>query len=279
MVLSEKRKFGVALAALNIALNIALVFFTTASNHAAAAQNQIQNQVSGENSVEALPPDGIDPQAKALVKLRISVPQMKDRVDKFTFYPYSTKPPKVKVPLQPLPEEDKQIKQMLISSGYLSRQSLTKPYPDIGWRWHYAYRNAQKRAGGDEPRFVAGLYRWADKMIKYVKPEVERINKIEEARNARYMKAIEEYEDSHKDEEMEALRLGLDPTPVALQSANKGTAMEGLVSVKPGEWYVTGQHKTPGLTYYWQEKVKLNAGDKITLVLNDANAMLVTGGW
>jgi hypothetical protein len=278
MVLSDLRKSGFP--SLKTALYIALVFAITASNQAAAAQNQSQNQSQGSNTtVEALPPDGTTPQAKAWVKLRISVPQMKNRVDKFTFYPYSTKPPKVKIPLQPLPEEDKQIKQMLISSGYLSRQSLTKPYPDIGWRWHYAYRNAQKRAGGDEPRFVGGLYRWADNMIKYVKPEVERINKIEEARNARYIKAVEEFEDSHKDEEMEALRLGLDPTPVALQSANKGTAMEGLVSVKPGEWYVTGQHKTPGLTYYWQEKLKLNAGDKVTLVLNDANAMLVTGGW
>jgi hypothetical protein len=271
MVSSDLRKLGSSLAALSIALTIA----TTLSNYAGAAQNQTETG----STVEALPPDGVDPQAKGWVKLRISVPQMKDRVDKITFYPYSTKPPKVKVPLQPLPEEDKQIKQMLISSGYLSRQSLTKPYPDIGWRWHYAYRNAQKRAGGDEPKVVAGLYRWADNMLKYVKPEVERINRIEEARTARYLKAVEEYEDSHKDEEMEALRLGLDPTPITLQSANKGTAMEGVVALKPGEWYATGQHKTPGLTYYWQEKIKINPGDRLTLVLNDANSMLITGGW
>ncbi len=116
-------------------------------------------------------------------------------------------------------------------------------------------------------------------VLKYVKPEVERINRIEEARNARYLKAVEEYEDSHKDEEMEALRLGLDPTPITLQSANKGTAMEGVVALKPGEWYATGQHKTPGLTYYWQEKIKINPGDRLTLVLNDANSMLITGGW
>ncbi len=272
MVSSHLRKLGSSLAALSIALTIA----TALTNHAGAAQNQ---STEAGNTVEALPPDGVDPQAKGWVKLRISVPQMKDRVDKITFYPYSTKPPKVKVPPLPLPEEDKDIKQMLISSGYLSRQSLTKPYPDIGWRWHYAYRNAQKRAGGDEPKVVAGLYRWANNMLKYVKPEVERINKIEEARHARYLKAVEEYEDSHKDEEMEALRLGLDPTPITLQSVNKGTAMEGVVALKPGEWYATGQHKTPGLTYYWQEKIKVNPGDKLTLVLNDANSMLITGGW
>ena len=267
MLLSQLRKLGCLMVPV-VVLSFALSFAFSAKSYA-----------DTNSAVEALPPDGEALPTKALVKLRISVPQMKDRKDTIAFYPYTTKPPKVKYPIQPLPEEDKSIKQMIISSGYLSRQSLTKPYPDIGWRWHYAYRNAQKRAGGDEPRLVAGIYRWADNMLKYVKPEVERINRIEEARNARYLKAVEEYEDSHKDEEMEALRLGLEPTGIALHSVNKGTAVEGIAELKAGEWFVTGKHITPGLTYYWQEKIKLNGGEKITVVLNDSNAILITGGW
>lgn len=272
-------------------LNISCPSFTLAA--AAAAQNDsvgnASASASGNNSgstgsgaeenVEALPPDGEDPQAKATVRVRISVPQMKGLTQKITAFPYITKPIKVTKVIEPLPEEDKELKELVIAAGYVSRQSLEKPYPDVNWRWQYAYRNALKRAGGYEPKVVPGLYRWANNMVKYVKPECERINRIENARNKRYQDTMVEYEDNHKDEEMEAIRLAKEPVAVPLRSVYKGTATEGDVTLPPGEWYLTGTHKVPGLTYYWQEKVKVNPNDRIVVTLNDANAILIQGGW
>jgi hypothetical protein len=257
---------------------------SAAANTANAASSNASSATSStaagaEENVEALPPDGEEPEAKATIRVRISVPQMKGNTQKITAFPYITKPLKVTKVIEPLPEEDKELKELIIAAGYVSRQSLTKPYPDVNWRWQYAYRNALKRAGGYEPKFVPGIYRWANNMIKYVKPECERINRIEAARNKRYQDTVVEFDDNHKDEEMEALRLGKEPVAVPLKSVYHGTATEGDVTLSPGEWYLTGTHKVPGLTYYWQEKVKLNPRDRVVVTLNDANAILIQGGW
>ncbi len=237
-------------------------------------------QTSEKEDAPALPPVDDAPPAKSILRVRISVPQMDKCTQAFAIYPYVTKPLKILIPHAPLPEEDMlDFRMRLIQTGYANRQSLTRPYPLMGWRWHYAYRNALKRSGLSEPKFVTGIYRFADEMTKYVKPECERINRIEEARSKRYQAMMVEYEDNHKDEESEAIRLNREPIKVPLRLVAKGKAVEGTVSLPPGEWYITGKHQVPGLLYYWQERIKVNSGENISANLTDANALLIQGGW
>jgi len=88
-----------------------------------------------------------------------------------------------------------------------------------------------------------------------------------------------DFEDNHKDEEGEALRLNRVPVKLEMHSINAGKMIEGTVAVPPGEWYITGQHQVPGLVYYWQEKIKVKPNQNISVNLSDANALLVQGGW
>lgn len=247
----------------------------------ALAQDKISATASGTASgTEDIAPAPEDSKpALASLTVRLSVPQMNKATDLFTVYPYTVKPPRVVQMITPLPETDEALKNSLFNSGYVSRLSMNKPYPAQGWRWHYAYSSALKRSGGYEPSTLIGLYGWQKDMIKYIKPECERINKIEELRTENYQKMLQSYEDNHKDEEMEALRNGLEPTPLKFHLAKKGKAIEGTVNLKPGEWWITGQHRVPGLTYFYMYNLKLSAGEHKEVLLNDTNAILIQGGW
>ncbi len=254
------------------------------SDTAGSASNsskQVQSgQASEKEDAPALPPADDAPPAKSVVHVRIAVPQMDKCTEAWAVYPYVTKPPKILIPLAPLPEEDlKDLRMRLIQTGYANRQSLTRAYPEQGWRWQYAYRNALKRSGLSEPKFVVGVYRFAEEMTKYIRPECERINRIEEGRRKRYEAMLVEYEDNHKDEESEAIRLNREPIKLPVRLANKGRVVEGTIALPPGEWYITGKHKVPGLLYYWQERIKVNSGENIALNLTDANALCIQGGY
>ena len=257
-----------------LSLSLALA---TAAFSLSPAQSQTKGEHQSEVELEAQAPD--QETALAQVTVNLSVPQMNKAVDLFTAYPYTIKPPRVVKPVQPLPEKAEQLKYSIYNSGYGNRLSLTKPYPDSGWRWQYAYKNALKRAGGYEPKTLIGLRAWQEDMVKYIKPECERINRIELARADNYAKMVQDYEDNHKDEEMEALRLGLEPVPLKFKAANKGQAITTTFNLKPGEWWITGQHRVPGLTYFYMYNIKVAAGEKKEVNLNDTNALLIQGGW
>lgn len=236
----------------------------------------------GEISPKALPPDEALARPKATINLSLRVPQVEKAVDKITLYPYTTKPPRVMIPIKDLPTSAYAMKNMLLSTGYQSRLSLKKPYPEYGWRWQYAYRNALKHSGQTPPKTIVGIYSFTDAVTPYALKECKRINEIETARAERYTKAVQEYEDNHKDEEMEALRLGLEATPALLKPRLKGgvpISFDAQVTVPPGEWWVTGTHKVPGLVYYWQEPLKIDGNNTYNVELNDSNALLIQGGW
>lgn len=247
---------------------------------AKAADSPSEN--NSQASPEALPPEEDQPKAKAKVKVKVIVPQMKEPRTRFTIFPYMVKPPKLITQIEPLPDKDPVIKTMLLGTGYSNRVSLEKPYPPGGWRWQYAYRNALKRSGLSTPKLMMGAYSFSKDMVKYIKPEILRLNEIEATRKLKYMKAVQDYEDNHKDEEMEALKHGLEPVPLklkALTKDNKIFAFESQCELGEGEWWVTGEHKVAGLIYYWQEPVKVKAGEVLQLTMDDSNAILIQGGW
>lgn len=217
------------------------------------------------------------PASPAKLTIRLNVPQMNKAKDLFTVFPYTVKPPRKVHEILPLPEKLEELQQRVYGTGYAARVSMNKPYAEGGWRWHYAYKHALARAGGYQPPTLVGLASWQKEMARYLKPECERINKIEELRQDNYKKMVQDYEDNHKDEEMEALRKGLDPVPVTLKPARKG--LEAVVTLKPGEWWITGQHRVPGLTYFYMYNLKLGAGESKTVELSDVNAILIQGGW
>jgi hypothetical protein len=237
------------------------------------------NEAEINATVEPPHEDGPAKQAKGTLTIRLSVPLMKKRTDIFSLNPYSTAPPKVAIPIAPLPEAPAALRYKIINSGYNARLSMTKPYPDGGWRWHYAYDRARKISGIGEPHVFFQMYNFADDLTPYVVPQCKRINKIEAQRIKTYFALKESFADNHKDEEMEALRLGLEPIKLNFTPVRRGDVLETSLFVSPGDWWITGSHKVPGLIYFWQEPVKIREGDTVVKELNEDNAILVQGGW
>ncbi|MBU6453857.1 MAG: hypothetical protein KGS72_18910 [Cyanobacteria bacterium REEB67] len=254
---------------------------TSESNASAPVKAPDKNTAleSEVNATAEPPSDDPQKQPKGLLVLRLFVPQMQKRVDTFSINPYTTDLPPIAILPAPLPESFEGVRYKVIQSGYSMRLSLTKPYPDSGWRWNYAYRNARKKSGITEPHAFFQIYHFADDLTPYVMAECKRINKIENARLKAYMKAKQEHEDNHKDEEMEALRLGLEPVKLNLTPIKRGDAIETSLYISPGDWWITGTHKVPGLIYFWQLPIKVKAGESQTIELTDANALLIQGGW
>jgi hypothetical protein len=257
----------------------------TATTNAATATTNAATTTKGSTSESEInataepPSDSPQRQPKATLTIRLYVPQMLKRTDTFCINPFTTPPPKIAIQVFDLPENGPGLKQKIMNKGYNNRQSFIKPYSDGGWRWQYAYQHALKRSGITEPHIFFQMYNFAEDLYPWVLPEVKRINKIEKERLKTYYALITSYTDNHKDEEMDALRLGLEPVKLNLLPIKKGGALETSLYISPGDWWITGTHKIPGLIYFWQEPVKIHDGDKLTVELTDANAILIQGGW
>jgi len=243
------------------------------------ATNSSTNESEINATVEPPTNDGHEGQPKALLNIRLYVPQMLKRTDSFMLNPYSTPPPPVAIQNQPLPENIQALAQKCINSGYNNRLSMVKPYPDGGWRWYYVYKHAKLKSGITEPHAFFQMYRFGADIAPYCLAETKRLNKIEKERNKRYFELVQANKDNQKDEEMEALRNGLEPVKLNLMPTKSKTMLETSLYLSPGDWWITGSHRVPGLIYFWQEPIKVHDGDKINIDLTDANAILIQGGW
>lgn len=201
----------------------------------------------------------------------------KKAVDHIGVYPAPQMPPRMKTEISPLAEDRRSLKQMLLQSGYQDRLSLDHPYPALGYRWHTAFQNALKRAGGGVPHTLLDYYPWINKMVEYVRPEVMKINKKEEARKEAYLKCIQFFQDESRDAESEAVRNNL--FPLTLRVGKDSTGGFGRGEVPAGNWWVTVTRKVPGLQLYWQVPVTLEGGQVSNLVLSEDNALWIQGGW
>lgn len=214
------------------------------------------------------------------VHVRVSVPQMNKAVTRIVAYPFLVRPPRVRKPIDPLPEDPRMVREQIISYGYSARSALERPYPPGGWRWQYAYRAALQKKGGMEPHNLLSLYPFAHKLTPYLIAEVKRINAIEKQREARYLKLQEDFETMGSEMESEALRRGVAPVPLRLKRIDGSrTASAGVAQLAPGNWWILATHKTPGLIYHWELPITVNPGDQPTIYLTANNAVLIEGGW
>lgn len=225
-------------------------------------------QVSTQASLEPAPRQG------ALVTLRIRVPHNKRAHDQFSAYPYPVKPPRIVQPIELLRTERKDVRDQLLMIGYQNRSAANKPFPPGGWRWQYVFQAGLKKSGSSTPHFLVSMYPWANRMVNYCMPYIERLNAIEEQRLKNYERARAYAEKNYAEIEAESTRKGLVPLEVRMKAM--GT---GRVTLPAGTWWITGLHKTPGLTYYWYMPVTVSDGETPTIYLTEENALVIQGGW
>lgn len=188
-------------------------------------------------------------------------------------YPYPVKPPKP-VKLDPLPEAERQLKDMIMNSGYTARMDYSRPYPFGGFRWVRCYETALKKSGTHVPHTMLTVYPWVNKMFPYVLSEVRQMNQLESERNEKYLRTVADYERLNAEMESKAASEGLVPIPVKMTSRGLGHA-----SLPAGSWWLTATRRLPGLKFYWQVPIRCSSGEAINVQFTEANALLVQGGW
>ncbi len=206
--------------------------------------------------------------------IKVAVPHGIQAVDGFAAYPYPVKPPKIAYAIGPLPVKRKDLKGMLMYAGYNSRSHSEEPYPPGGWRFQYAMAAAQRRSGISYPHTMIGVYPWINDIIPYIRPEIERSNKAEEERKKRYEAAVAEYDKKYFEIQNESTRNGL--FVVNFRLYRKG---QGYARLPAGTWWIAGQRKVPGLSYYWQIPITIASGARETVTLREDNALVIQGGW
>lgn len=236
------------------------------------------------NKVTVFEDEGVSsdpgPEGTVTFVVTIAVPHNKKAVSKVVAYPWPMKPPKKTTEIRKLPEKDREIKNSLLANGYFNRTANEHPYPQGGWRLQYAYARAVKKSGMTVPHTIIEHYQWANKMIKYLKPEVIAINLWEKERARLYQKALDDYTDNQAEMETAAIKRGL--APVIMKRSYFPTKKIGdhyLGHLAAGQWWILATHKVPGLKYYWMLPFEVEKGDHSRVILNEGNAIYIEGGW
>jgi hypothetical protein len=219
---------------------------------------------------------GQQPQQPELYELnvRILTDEKFSKKDTLWAYPFPPKLPK-QVLTMPLPESEKELKSRLLATGYTARPDLTRPYPPGGWRWIKALQSAMKKANTGYAHTMITMYPWVNKMFPYVLSECREMNLVEEKRSMRYERLSKDYEKTHIDIEAQATSGGL--LPLEIKVNPRGIAQARLPA---GNWWITCTRAYPGLKFYWMVPVSCAVEEKVINVqLNEANALLVAGGW
>ena len=215
----------------------------------------------------------------AKVYLTIAVPHSKGPVISVKAYPYPPKPEKPSFHME-LPETDKKIKKSLLDSGYMNRTSDDNPFPSGGWRMQYALAKAKKKSKISSPHSILEHYRWANRMVKYIKPELLKINEFEKGRKKRYYDYQNFWTDNHKVLRNKAIRQSLEPLRMRPLPRDPNKFGRNFGGVFPsGQWWIKIKYKVKGLSYHWIFALDLKDKDQIVLLANEANAIQISGGW
>lgn len=207
------------------------------------------------------------------ILVRIHTSRDKGAKDVCTLYPYPIKPP-VCEKLAPLPVKGKALDNMIRNTGFLNRPDPSRPFPVGGWRWIYAYKTALAKSGLSEPHTILGEYEFARSLAPYASFECRLRNAFEKQRRQRYENAIDQFNLTHEEAELTAVKLGY--MPMALRSTEYGTARGQM---PPGSWWLQVTRKVPGLKYYWLQPVTSYSGKRTEVNLNDDNALAIIGAW
>jgi hypothetical protein len=224
--------------------------------------------------------DDADPVREGQIKLvaTVAVPHLKKGLTQVTAYPYPMKPPPAKQKIRLLPDKEKQLKNMILSSGYLSRSAADQPYPPGGWRWQYAFNKAIKNSNMTMPHSIFEHYLWADRIMPYVRAQTKLYNAYEKTRVTAYNEAQQDFLDNRTSAEDEATKAGVGPTPmkkVYLKSGKIG--LHYASTLKPGKWWILATHRVPGLKYFWLLPLDVEKSERV--ILNESNAIYIEGGW
>lgn len=209
----------------------------------------------------------------------VAVPHLKKAVTQVCAYPYPMKPPTAKQKVRFLPDKDKPLKNMILSSGYFSRANSDVPYPPGGWRWQYAFQKAVKKSNLSMPHSIFEHYIWADRILPFVKEQAKAYNAFEKTRVAAYGVALQDFTDNRTEVEDQATQRGLTPVPMKRVTLRSGTiGMHYAGNVKEGKWWILATHRVPGLKYYWLLPKEIESKNH-RIILNESNAIYIEGGW
>jgi hypothetical protein len=254
----------------------------------------------GEIKQSKLLPKAAEPPAAVNLIVRVTVPHYTDAVDQFVAYPYPMpvptprRPPGTKnkstvdsskkkdVPTQaydPMPSTRKAIRDLIFQTGYTARTKRNVAYPQGGWRWQMAYRNALQKCKLGEPNIITEMYPFVNAMEPLARAECKHFDELEEERQRRYEAAFEEFQLNRNDIEFEAVQKGYFPVEFQLNKLWRGKRAKAELRLGPGKWWITGTHKVAGLLYYWQQPVQITANQTEELELNWQNALVIEGGW
>lgn len=266
---------------------------TAAKSQASASKASSALQVkpekssdSGFSSEDFMAPDGFiskrsspSSDQKALLRVIVRVPHNTDLINRFIAYPYPMRPPHAKKPLTAMPVNNKELKALLLNTGYANRNTTEKPYPQGGWRWQYVYKNALSKISTGEPHMISEMYQWQAAMLPLVRQGARDRNDLEEERQKRLERCNQEFDQTRADAEAAALRKGYYPVELKTCYFYRDHLNEAQVRLGEGTWWIVGTHRVPGLIYYWQEPVELVNGSLSTVELTEDNALLIEGGW
>jgi hypothetical protein len=178
-----------------------------------------------------------------------------------------------------MPSSRTSIRNLILQTGYTNRTKRTMAYPQGGWRWQMAYRNALARCHRSEPTYIGEMYSFVDAMEPLCKEECEKFDEIEEDRQRRYQTAFEEYQINRTECEYEAVKKGYFPVEFNMSRSFRGVRAAAELKLGPGTWWLTGTHKVTGLLYYWQMPIQVSSNQVENVELNWKNALMIQGGW
>ena len=209
------------------------------------------------------------------IRVKLNTHFRDNPVDKFMAYPYPVKPLEKKLKTAPLPDDPKNVKAYLMSSCYAGKRAKTYAYPTYGYRWRYALEEARSQAGNPhDPHTFLTVYPFIRMLTPYMVPICKRMNEEEKARDRRLEAAVELYQKKHIQLENESAQAGLEPVPITINKRG-----EAQITVQPGNWWIAGSRKVPAIVEYWEQPVSISSGETAGIVLNEANALMISGGW
>jgi hypothetical protein len=243
-----------------------------------STEDFMPNDDAEKNKRGRNPSDG-----KCLVRIFMNIPHNNNPVNNFIAYPYPMDLPKKRVDnlhvQSPLPTNKQSLRNLILATGYSSRDAGIRPYPTNGWRWQYAYHSALNKSHLTEPSAITEIYRFADSLVPYARAECQRLNKVEDERQDRYLRAQEDCEQNHQEYETDATRKGYSPVQFHFDKFFRGHMNLTELRMGEGPWWIIGTRRVPGLKYYWQVPVTAVKGEVTTCELNEENALLIEGGW
>jgi hypothetical protein len=178
-----------------------------------------------------------------------------------------------------MPSTRNNIRSLILQTGYTNRQRRNMAYPQGGWRWQMAYRNALQRCHRSEPNYIGEMYGFIDAMEPLCKEECEKFDELEEDRQRRYQTAFEEYQINRTECEYESVKKGYFPVEFNMSRTFRGVRAAAELKLGPGTWWITGTHKVTGLLYYWQMPIQVSSNQVENVELNWKNALMIQGGW